>query len=403
MGPGTVDRPNLKAVILLRACCDAEGVTQRDLGRDVQPFAAHKLTPGEWRAELTRAIDALVSEGMLLRSGARLTAAPGGIEAARRFVGTDVALPGDWERARNIHLIAKACGLEDLNPGRLKSLATPDGLRARILERAFGFRLKGPPTPARVRNALAVVALERAFGDRIKGGLGAGEGITGKMARLLAGQLSRRPRDFGTDKRLVATLAAEQIGGLQSDLGALQLAVLKGFLSRATEQPAASHLRVVESRPAEAPLPLPASPGNDPAPLMHAPPAPQTPAMPSPAAVPQVAPAARPAAAAVARLLPRPDLARFAAIVTIEARRRAEGWAGNRKAFISHVWQAIRERHPDWGLSEIEFKCMLAEAHRTGHLTLANADLKEKRSLKDLQDSAVAYKNTEWHFIRVQD
>ena len=402
MGPGTVDRPNLKAVILLRASCDAPGVTQRDLGRDVQPFAAHKLTPGEWRAELARAIDALVSEGMLLRAGSRLTAAPAGIEAARRFVGASVVLPGDWERVRDIHLIAKACGLEDLNPGRLKSLATPDGLRARILERAFGFRLKGPPTPARVRNALAVVALERAFGDRIKGGFGAGEGISGKMARRLAGQLSRRPRDFGTDKRLVATLAAEQFGGLQSDLGTLRLAVLRGFLSRATQQPAAAHLRVVESRATEAPQPpQDAAPLLAPVPLARAPSV--TPAGPSPASVPQAAPGARPAAAIVAKLLPRPDLKRFAAIVIAEARRRAEGWAGNRKAFISHVWQAIREGHPEWGLSEIEFKCMLAEAHRTGHLTLANADLKEKRSLKDLQDSAVAYKNTEWHFIRVQD
>ena len=89
-------------------------------------------------------------------------------------------------------------------------------------------------------------------------------------------------------------------------------------------------------------------------------------------------------------------------MVLSAAGARAEGWPGNRKAFISHVWTAVQEAHPEWGLTDIEFKAMLAEAHRTGHVVLANADLKDKRSMKDLQDSAVAYKNTVWHFVRVE-
>jgi hypothetical protein len=67
---------------------------------------------------------------------------------------------------------------------------------------------------------------------------------------------------------------------------------------------------------------------------------------------------------------------------------------------ISHVC-AIRETRAEWGLSEIEFKCMLAEEHRAGSLALANADLKDNSSIKDLQDSAVVYKNTIFHFVRV--
>ncbi len=63
-------------------------------------------------------------------------------------------------------------------------------------------------------------------------------------------------------------------------------------------------------------------------------------------------------------------------------REMAEGWPGNRKAFISHVWNAIRDSEPQWGISEIEFKCMLAEAHRAGRIVLANADLKDKKNLK---------------------
>ncbi len=83
------------------------------------------------------------------------------------------------------------------------------------------------------------------------------------------------------------------------------------------------------------------------------------------------------------------------------AASQARGWSGDRKAYISHVWRNIREKRPDWGLSEIEFKCMLAEAHRAGQLALANADLKDKDNIKDVQDSAVSYRNAVFHFIRV--
>jgi hypothetical protein len=46
---------------------------------------------------------------------------------------------------------------------------------------------------------------------------------------------------------------------------------------------------------------------------------------------------------------------------------------------------------------------MLAEAHRLGALVLANADLKDKKSIPDLESSAVPYKNTVWHFVRVEE
>ena len=77
--------------------------------------------------------------------------------------------------------------------------------------------------------------------------------------------------------------------------------------------------------------------------------------------------------------------------------------SGSRKAFISQVWQAIRTSHPDWGLSEIEFKDMLAGAHRAGQVVLASADLKDKQNLKDFEESAISYKNTVWYFVRVDD
>jgi hypothetical protein len=97
----------------------------------------------------------------------------------------------------------------------------------------------------------------------------------------------------------------------------------------------------------------------------------------------------------------RPDLAGFAQEVRRHAAARAQGWAGNRKAYISHVWHLMREKRPEWELSEIEFKCMLIEAHRAGSLALANADLKDNSNIAQVQDSAVVYKNAVFHFIRV--
>jgi hypothetical protein len=99
----------------------------------------------------------------------------------------------------------------------------------------------------------------------------------------------------------------------------------------------------------------------------------------------------------------RPDLAEFARSVKRAAALRAEGWPGNRKAYISQVWDAVRAAEPRWDLSEIEFKCMLAEGHRQGAVVLANADLKSKSNMKELESSAVLYKNTVWHFVRVEE
>jgi len=98
----------------------------------------------------------------------------------------------------------------------------------------------------------------------------------------------------------------------------------------------------------------------------------------------------------------RPNLPGFADIVRSAAERCGEGWPGNKKAFICNVWNEIQASHAEWGLTEIEFKAMLLEAHRTGYLVLANADLKPKRYAAEFQASAVSYKNTVWHYVRAE-
>ena len=99
----------------------------------------------------------------------------------------------------------------------------------------------------------------------------------------------------------------------------------------------------------------------------------------------------------------RPDPAAFTYAVKAAARDCAEGWPGNRRAFVSLVWALVQARHPGWGVTEIEFKAMLIEAHRRELLVLVNADLKDKRQLETVQASAIVYKNTVWHYVRVED
>jgi hypothetical protein len=99
----------------------------------------------------------------------------------------------------------------------------------------------------------------------------------------------------------------------------------------------------------------------------------------------------------------RPDLMGFADSIKAIAKLRGEGWSGSRKSYIADVWEEVKVRFTSWGLTEVEFKSMLAEAHRTGHIVLANADLKTKDNAARLAASAIVYKNTVWHFVRVED
>jgi hypothetical protein len=329
-----------------------------ELGRELATLSSHRLSLAQWRRVLDQSLTVLSSRGLVIARSERFEATDAGGTAAAAVLGCKGALLPDWEEARNIHLIAKVLGLENESHRRRVALAKADALRAAIVQWAFKIKIKGSPTPSRLRQALAGIALEQAFGNRIKAGLAKKTGLSARAARLLAGQLSRRRRDFGTDSRLIAALAADQFGVAQADLGALQLALLRRFLEHRSE-----------ARDEQSPDIIGASP-----------------------------------AAAGSRhegKSARADLASFAREVLTKADAHAEGWPGNRRAYISQVWRSIREARPEWGLSEIEFKCMLAEAHRVGQLVLAHADLKDNNNIKDVQDSAIAYKNAVFHFIRV--
>jgi hypothetical protein len=358
---GAPDPDRLRAVILVRIAGAVRGSAVADIAADLAPMAAPRPAGSQWRALIEEEIAALAAAGLVTpKPLAEATTA--GVARAGIFLGLKGDLPRTWDHLHHVRLLAKALGLEHEPAKRLAALATPEGLRAALVQRGFALKIKGVATPTRLRSALAAVALERAFGNQIKAGLSGKLGLSAKAERLLAAQLARKSRNFGTDARLIAALAAEQVGAAQADVGALRLAVLRRYL-------------VGEEKPASRPRPAAKVAILRPRAIEEAPPAPPPPA--------------------------RPDLAGFARDVRQHASTCAEGWPGNRKAYISRVWHMVQERRAEWGLTEIEFKCMLAEAHRAGSLALANADLKDGSNIKELQDSAVVYKNAVFHFVRV--
>ena len=368
--PPVVPKGALGDLALARIAAE-NGATRADLVRDLAPLTSHRLSPSELRAGLDGVLAGLEADGCISVSRGRFRLSASGSEAVAEQLGARKLPPG-WPAIRDARLVAAALGIA-AEPSNIKALGRPDGLRALILQKAFRVGGKRVLGSSRLRMALAVVALERAFGNKIKSGLDAGRGLSVKASRLLAGQLARRPRDFGTDTRLISALAAEVVGASQSDPASLRQAVLRKYVTERLRGSAAE-------RPAAPAVPVAAQPENS-----------------TVRVVPRNVAPPRPAAAS------RPDLEGFVRVVLEHADAQAEGWPGNRKALIARVWRAIAQAKPEWGLSEIEFKSMLAEVHRTGHVILGSADIKSKENLKDVQDSAIAYKNTVWHFIRVEN
>lgn len=364
-------------LILVRISA-AGGATRTEVAADLAPLFTHKLSPADWRRLAEREIGQLIASGLAVEEKRRLAATDDGARAAAHYLGQKAVDPKPWAELRDIALIAKGLGLEKETYARLKPLARVEGLRTLIVQKAFGLSVKKNAAPTKLRAQLAVVALERAFGNRIKAGIGKGSALSAKAGRLLAGQLSQNPRAFSTDAKLIAELAAERAGAKDSTLAALRVGVLRGLGARALESGSDIIL---------APDAAPQMPVRVPAPD---------------AAPPKAANDSVPVAVDPPKAL-RPDLPQFASAVKKAAASRAEGWSGSRKAYISHVWEAIRANEPAWALSEIEFKCMLAEAHRAGALVLANADLKDKRNADNIERSAVPYKNTVWHYVRVEE
>jgi hypothetical protein len=365
---------SVKDLILLRIATG--GASRADLQRDIAPLLAPRISGAEFRRLAELAISSLAGSQLTFESKGRLTWSAVGLQVAETLLAQNQA--SSWDEVKTA-LVFRALAATD-SPALRKARRRVEGLAALVLQHHFGKSTARVQSPADLRADLAIIALERAFGNKIKTGFGKGAGLPAKPGRLLACQLFKQPRHIDSDGKLIVQLACEIAGAREPSFEALELAVLRGFLamddaSRAPPAAAAPRQSPPAKRPARTPTP-------------------------------KAAKARAPLADSVlpgAQINPAPDMTEFCQAVIDAARPVALGWPGNRKAFISLVWKAIRNARPDWGLSEVAFKGMLAEAHRSGHVELASADLKDGRDLKSFEDSKILYKNAVWHFVRVQD
>ena len=363
-------------LVLLRIA--AAPATRADLQRDLALLVVPKINGTAFRRAAELAIGGLTEKKLVSEQRSRLSATESGRASASQVLGETADFPASWAAVRDA-LLLNSLGVKQPSAAIVKALTRPEGLAALMLQQHYALGSTKVLSPTTLRSELAVIALERAFGNKIKTGLGKGSGLPGKAGRILAGQLFKQPRDVATDGKLVVLLAAEIYGAADASLEGLSTALLRRLANTQTTESA------IKSLDQRLPRPSPAA-DNDAQPMAIAEPASQR--------------SMRPAA----RSEPiRPDMPEFASAVVSAARPVSEGWPGSRKAFISLVWNAIRDTRPEWELSEIAFKGMLAEAHRTGHVVLAGADLKDKCDLKELEDSKILYKNTVWHFVRVED
>lgn len=372
-----LSRPlTVRDLLLLRIAVAT--ATRADLQRDVAPLLAPKISGAEFRRSAELALSTLAGAELTSESKGRLTVTEKGRRVAEAHFAAARSFPATWADAKAA-LILGALSASD-TPTIRKGLGRPEGLSALIVQRHYGKTTARVLSPADLRSELAIIALERAFGNKIKTGFGKGASLPAKAGRLLAGQLFRSPREISTDGKLIVQLACEIVAAREGSVAALELALLHTLFGPTDKNtsagtPRQQHRAEPTKRPVRATTPKAA---NDRLPLDETQPPP-------------------------ARVVSPPDMPEFCRAVVDAARPVAEGWPGNRKAFISLVWKAIRNERPDWGLSEIAFKGMLAEAHRSGRLELATADLKDGRDLKSLEDSKILYKNTVWHFVRVLD
>ena len=341
------DMIHLKHTVLLRIVSGGErGATRAEIRRDIAPLVVHCLTDPEWAETLDDIVTSVAREGLLERVvRGRLVPSMRCVQVVEQFCGGRLPKRLDWPIARNSILVAIALGMKVNQATRLKTLASADGLRMAVLEKAYGLKFKAAgPSTSELRNELARVAYERGFAPLLMAdGRLSSEVVRSRMspedARWIAAGLAGADEPCNTDVELIARIAAQQVGISVPDSTALRYVVIQRFLGAP---------RVREDGPPE-------------------------------------------------------SLEAFAAEINRLASEIATGWAGNRKAFISHVWARVLSDRASWGIAEAEFKSMLTDAHRAGFLTLSNADLRDATSQRDIAASATTYMNTDWHYIRALD
>lgn len=294
------------------------------LVKALRRFAPRDLTDAQWRQTIDGVLDALRAAGTI---DARWRAQEG--ELARR-IGRHAART--WPQLADRVLPALGLGIDADDAKSQTRLDGRDGWAAAIVGRRLGVWKAGPPlSPSAAMNAVVWQALElpgppKLCPAEIRGHF---------LGKHLGG-------DSGPPERLLRVLAAQTVDAPRAELRALRDGLVRMWLAgrelgehagkpAPTTRGATAGTTTVAAPPPRSPADPPRSPADPPRSLV--------------ADVRAVADAAR------------------------------EGVFGERKVFISAVWNALRAM-PAWAKLELdELKARLVEAHRRRELVLARADL----------------------------
>lgn len=386
MATAAFEHSNIAQIILLRILCNGlSGCTKAELRADLQALVSHRFSKGEWRQNLDKTLTTLVLKKSLETTPrGRLKVTHQGQKEALYFIGAPKLPTRNWKDLQSIFLTAKSLNIKSRVLRTLKPLKTADGLRAAIIKTYYDLPIKSEiPTVTQIRNALAVNTINETFDIPQKKQAKANSRVPEKLALFLASQKLRRPRSIETSNQLLSFLAAEAVGSVQPDAKALRLQLLRQLMipkdandanisnisaPKSSMRPTYTNTNYKKAQQTQSEMCL----------------------------------AIKPDAEAGLDLI---DLKSFSNIVLEFAKPHATGWQGNKRAFVSHVWNSMRAEKQNLSLNidKNQFKTMLADAHRAGHLMLGIADLRDKENMTDIQESAIRYKNTEWHYIRMKD
>lgn len=342
MAARALDPSRVTDLILSRmACAGSSGITARQIQNDLNEYVSHRFTDGEWRRESEERLSEILERGLAEAKGqTKYSITAAGKKAVTKAFGPAAEAGQEWSDFCDIVLVGAALGIEVKSLKSLAPIQSADRLRCAILKTTYHLPIRrAVPTVAEVRTALAVRAMEKSYDETLSKKFSSRTKLPEKIAVFLGSRLLRRPRELSTTNELFAWLASEGLQVPQRDPKSLRQALVRSLLD--PEEPA---------------------------------------------------PSERPG-----------DLHGFAEAITCLAKPRATGWPGNKRAYISHVWEGLRDERPGWEIDESEFKDLLTEAHRAGHLTLQIADLRTKDNIGDIQASVTKYKNNEWHLIRIEE
>lgn len=352
-----LDSQRLEILVLARLATRAKkALTTGSLTKALRPFLERRLSAVEQRSHIERTLERLIALDQVAARPLALT--DGGRRRLREFFATDRDL--DWQVLRKHYVSATALALTPTDKVR-KRIADKDGLRAGILWRHHSLPQTAPPTLKQAVDAL----VWRQLGVDTDGPLTLAR-IRAHFLQQMLGQKRPLPGDKLTQ---LAAARAARSDGLGPDH--LRLALARDWLF--PDRPEA--LTQPESQQSQPPG---TQPGESPAPGDGTETTTET----------TTATATAPSLSALAG-----EVAAIASAV------HDDGRYGERKVFISAIWQRIRTRPIAHGLTLDSFKDLLMQANRADLLRLHRADLVSAMPAQHVADSETTHLSATFHFV----